>query len=136
MAHHHKLDCLVKRLDYSVVVTGKVQNSSECYPDDISSTAEPFVTKPGVVMHHHGSECHARRLVCCLQGQGDGRGGGCHASQQTFLVKVCTLLIMVVMTAVNKSAAAGQLLFVKIRELLIVMVMTAVDWSPAATHCL
>ena len=76
MAHHHKLDCLVKRLDYSVVVTGKVQNSSECYPDDISSTAEPFVTKPGVVMHHHGSECHARRLVCCLQGQGDGRGGG------------------------------------------------------------
>ena len=33
MAHHHKLDCLVKRLDFSVVVKvnvkGKVQNSSE-----------------------------------------------------------------------------------------------------------
>ena len=34
MAHHHKLDCPVKRLDCSVVVkvkvTGKVQNSNEC----------------------------------------------------------------------------------------------------------
>ena len=34
MAHHHKLDCLVKRLDCSVVVkvkiTEKVQNYSEC----------------------------------------------------------------------------------------------------------
>ena len=34
MAHRHELDCLVKRLDCSVVVqikvTGKFQNSSEC----------------------------------------------------------------------------------------------------------
>ena len=34
LAHHHKQDCLVKGLNYSVVVkmniTGKVQNSSEC----------------------------------------------------------------------------------------------------------
>ena len=34
MAHHHKLDCLVKRFDFSVVVkvkvTEKVQNASEC----------------------------------------------------------------------------------------------------------
>ena len=34
MVYHHKVDCLVKRLDYSVVVqlkvTGKVQSSSEC----------------------------------------------------------------------------------------------------------
>ena len=28
--------------------------------DDISSTAEPSVTKLGMVMHHHGLECHAR----------------------------------------------------------------------------
>ena len=35
--------------------------------DDILSTAEPFVTKFGIVMHHHGPEYHARRLVCCLQ---------------------------------------------------------------------
>ena len=35
--------------------------------DNISSTAEPFVTELGMVMHHHGLECYARRLVCCLQ---------------------------------------------------------------------
>ena len=44
MAHHHKLDCLVKRLDCSVVVkvnvTEKVKNSSKCYLDDISSAAD------------------------------------------------------------------------------------------------
>ena len=40
------------------------------YLDDISLTAEPFVTKLGMVMHHHGPECYARRLVYCLQVQG------------------------------------------------------------------
>ena len=48
MSHHHKLDCLVKRLDCSVVVkvkaTEKVQNFSESSLHDIS-TAEPSVTK-------------------------------------------------------------------------------------------
>ena len=34
--------------------------------DNISS-AEPFVTILGAVMHHHGPECHAR-WVHCLQG--------------------------------------------------------------------
>ena len=38
--------------------------------DNISSTAEPYVTKLGKVMHHHWPECHARKLVCCLQVQG------------------------------------------------------------------
>ena len=38
--------------------------------DSIFSTAEPIVTKLGMVMHHHEPECHARRLVCCLQVQG------------------------------------------------------------------
>ena len=44
--------------------------------DNISSTAEPFVTKFGMVMmmHHHGPECHAKRLVCCFQGQGHSKG--------------------------------------------------------------
>ena len=32
--------------------------------DDIFSAAEPFVARLGVVMHHHGPECHARRLQC------------------------------------------------------------------------
>ena len=35
--------------------------------DNISSSAEPSVTKFALVMHHHGPECLARRLVCCLQ---------------------------------------------------------------------
>ena len=42
--------------------------------DNISSTAEPFVTKLGMVIHHHRPECLVRRLVCCLQGQGHSEG--------------------------------------------------------------
>ena len=42
--------------------------------DNISSTAQSYVTKLGMVMHHHGPECHARRLVCCLQVQGHSGG--------------------------------------------------------------
>ena len=76
MALNHELDCLVKRLNCSVVVkvTGKVKNSSECSSQNISPTAELFVTKLGMVMHHHGPECHAKRLVCYLQGQGPSEG--------------------------------------------------------------
>ena len=64
----------MKRLDCSVVVKVKVKErfkiSVNVHLDDISSTAEPFVTQLGVVMHHHGPECYARRLVCCLEVQG------------------------------------------------------------------
>ena len=31
---------------------------------DIFSTAEPFVTILGMVMQHHGPQCHVKRLVC------------------------------------------------------------------------
>ena len=62
------MNCLGKRLDCSVVVmvkvTEKVQNSSEC------SSAEPSVTKLGMVMQRHGPKCPVRRLVCFLQVQG------------------------------------------------------------------
>ena len=67
MAHHHKMDYLVKRLNFSVVVKVKVKIPVSVHLDDISSTAEPSITKFGTVVHHHGPECHARRLVCCLQ---------------------------------------------------------------------
>ena len=67
MAHHHKMDCLVKRLNFSVVVKVKVKIPVNVHLDDISSTAEPSITKFGTVVHHHGPECRARRLVCCLQ---------------------------------------------------------------------
>ena len=60
MAHPHKLDCLVRRLECAIVakvkVAEKVKNSSECSSGDISSTAEPSVTKLGMVMHHHRPE--------------------------------------------------------------------------------
>ena len=52
MAHYCKLDCLVKRSDYSVVVKGSQERFKipvTVHLDDISSTAEPFVTKLGMV---------------------------------------------------------------------------------------
>ena len=42
--------------------------------DDISSVAEPSVTKLGMVMQHHGPKCLARRLICCLKVQGHSEG--------------------------------------------------------------
>ena len=41
--------------------------------DDLSSTAGPYVTKLGMMMHCCGPECHAKRLVCYLYGQGHSR---------------------------------------------------------------
>ena len=38
--------------------------------DDILRIAEPFVTKPSMVMHHYKPECHVQKMVCYLQGQG------------------------------------------------------------------
>ena len=38
--------------------------------NDISSAAEPSVTKLGMVMQHYGSKYQARSLVFCLQVQG------------------------------------------------------------------
>ena len=62
LAHHHELDCFVKRLDCSVVVkvkvTGKFKIPVNVHLDNISSTAEPFVIKLGMVMHHRGPGCH------------------------------------------------------------------------------
>ena len=42
--------------------------------DDIPSTAEPSVTKLGMVMQNYEPKCHARRSVCCLQVQGHSEG--------------------------------------------------------------
>ena len=69
----------MKRLDCSVVVkvkvTEKVQNISvNVHLNDISSAAEPSVTKLGMVMQHHGPKYHARRLVSCLQVQEHSEG--------------------------------------------------------------
>ena len=43
---------------------------------DIFWTTEHFVTKFGIVMQHHGPECHMEFCYCCcyLQGQGHSKG--------------------------------------------------------------
>ena len=41
---------------------------------DISLTAQPFVTKQGMVVYYHELECHAEKFVCYLQGQGHSEG--------------------------------------------------------------
>ena len=64
-----RLGCCVM---VKVKVTEKVQNSNELA--DISSAAEPSVTKLVMVMQHQGPKCHARRLDCCLQVQGHSEG--------------------------------------------------------------
>ena len=73
IAHHHKLDWLVKNwiaLWWSRSRSQKrFKTPVNVHLEDISSTAKPSVTKPAIVMHHHGPECCARRLVCCLQVQ-------------------------------------------------------------------
>ena len=77
MAHHHKLDCLVKRLDCFVVVKVKVTERLKIlvtvHLDDISSAVEPSVTKLGMVVHHE-PDCLSKRLVSCLQAQGHSEG--------------------------------------------------------------
>ena len=40
MVHHHTVDCLVKRLDCSVVVLAKV--TVNVHLDDVSSAADPL----------------------------------------------------------------------------------------------
>ena len=78
MLHHHRVDCLMKRVDCSVVVKVKVTERFSIpvnvHLHNISSAAEPSVNKLGMVMQHHGPKCHARRLVCCLQVHGHGVG--------------------------------------------------------------
>ena len=78
MADHRKLGCLAKRLHCRVMlkvrVTVHVQNINEFSLDHIFSTAEPFVTKLGVVMHRHRPKCYVKRLVRYLRGHGHSEG--------------------------------------------------------------
>ena len=72
MAHHHKLDCLVERL----ICFGQESKTQErlkipvnVHLDYISSIDDPSVTQLAWLCIIMG-QCHARRLVCCLQGHG------------------------------------------------------------------
>ena len=78
MAHHHKLDFLVKRLDFSVVVkvkvTENVQNSSECSSGQYLLNCWTSCIQTCYGDSSSWPEYHARRLVCCLQGQSHSEG--------------------------------------------------------------
>ena len=52
----------------------EVQLSVNVCPAEIFLTTEPFVTKLGIVLHHHEPECHTQRLVCQLKDQGHSEG--------------------------------------------------------------
>ena len=56
---------------FRVKITVKVQNVIECL-DDIFWTAQPFVTKLGLVIHHHEPKCLVEKLICYLQGHWEG----------------------------------------------------------------
>ena len=40
----------------------------------LSVCLQPFVTKLGIVVHHHEPECHAKKMGFYLQGQGHSVG--------------------------------------------------------------
>ena len=42
--------------------------------DDISCTAQPLLTKLGIVVYYHEAECYAERVVHCPQCQGHSKG--------------------------------------------------------------
>ena len=43
-------------------------------PGDIFWTIKNFVTKLGMVVYHHAAECHVKKIVCYLPGQGHSEG--------------------------------------------------------------
>ena len=71
MAHHHKLDCLVKRLDFSVVVKvnvkGKVQNSSESLSGRYLLSCWTFCNQTWYGDATSWMRLSSRRLVCFLR---------------------------------------------------------------------
>ena len=68
---HHKLGCPCEKLvtAFRVNITVKVQVSMNVCPDNKFWT-QWFLTILGMVMHHCGSECHAKRLFSRSRLQG------------------------------------------------------------------
>ena len=42
-----------------------------------------FVTKLGILVHHHEPECHAKKMGFYLQGQGQGHSAGLYNQNMT-----------------------------------------------------
>ena len=40
-------------------------------------TVDSLATKRGLMIHHHKPECHVKKLVYCIQGEGHGKGSKC-----------------------------------------------------------
>ena len=59
---------------FKVKVTAKVKMSVSVCPDDVFLIADHFYTKLAMVMQQHEPECHAEKLVHCLQSQGHSEG--------------------------------------------------------------
>ena len=51
-----------------------LKNLIDASLDGIFWTAESFVTKLSMVIHHHKLECHAKERGCCFQGHGHSKG--------------------------------------------------------------
>ena len=54
--------------------TAKVENVSECLSGEYLLNHRTFVAKPGMVMQHHKPECHAEKLVHCVECKGHIEG--------------------------------------------------------------
>ena len=57
------------------VFRGEGCNTRDTFvPTWLSVYLQPFVTKLGIVVHHHEPECHAKKMGFYLQGQGHSMG--------------------------------------------------------------
>ena len=59
---------------------------------DVFWTTGHFDTKLGMVMQHYEPECHAEKLVCCLQCQGHSKG--LHSQNMTISILSSKLLVL------------------------------------------
>ena len=60
----------ITTLKVKVKVTAKVQNVSECLSETYLLNHRTSCYQPGMIMQHHKPECHAEKLVHCVQCQG------------------------------------------------------------------
>ena len=68
------------------------------HQDDISSAAEPSLTKLGMVMQHHEPEYCAKKIVYYLQGQGHSKGS--YGQNMTVCTTSSELLILLLLNLV------------------------------------
>ena len=62
---------LLQKGKYCGVFRGEGCNAHDIFvPSRLSVCMQPFVTKLGIVVHHHEPDCHAEKLGFYLQRQG------------------------------------------------------------------